>query len=228
MKSNSKIDKWLRWLKELDIGIYELLYSKYLYNEVRQIIQSNPKIQTDGYFYEWLSIAYSKSASINVRKMIDTRSDVISLGRLLTEIIYNPDVINFERFESYSTADYDGKNEVELMFLESRKKQARKEYEEFSGDCFPNIDPQIVRHDLDSLKSKCEPIKKYVDKLVAHRDKSIFRNIPTYNDLDNAIESIYVYYKKYTHLIRGIPYDIDIIPQWNWREIFTHPWIDNI
>jgi hypothetical protein len=83
MTSVSRIDEWVDWLTIIDKDIYELLMLRYLYLEVKDIGEANAKIQTDGYFYDWLGLTYSKTASIGVRRPLDSRPDVISLGAYL-------------------------------------------------------------------------------------------------------------------------------------------------
>ena len=226
MKSDPKIDNWIRCLEIIEKEIYELLMLRYVFWELQNIIKTNPKIQTDGYFYEWLGITYSKTTSIGVRRQLDTRSDVITLGRLLSEIQRTPTILSLKRFENFYTKDLRNQTEEDRMFYNFEKKRAEKEFKKFSGKLKTHVDPDCVSQDLTLLSKACKPILKYVNKRVAHRDKKEFTTLPTYNDLNKAIDLLLDVYKKYVLLLRGVQYFIEVTPLWDWKEVFKVAWIE--
>jgi hypothetical protein len=226
MKSDSRIDKWVRWLSIIEKDIYELLMLRYVFWEVEKIIKANRKIQTDGYFFQWLGITYSKTASICVRRQLDSNARVITLGRLLSEIQRSPAVLSLSRFESFYTKDHDTRTEEQRMFYNLEKTRAEKEFRQFSGKVKVHVDPASVSKDLVRLERTCYPILKYVNKRVAHRDKKEFTALPTFNELDRAIQTVFDVFKKYVLLLRGEMFDFVIEPQWDWKEVFKVAWLE--
>lgn len=225
MTSDPILQKWQEWLDELDTEVYELLWLRYVFTEIRQIVQSNPKIQTDMYFYEWLSVNFSATVAIAVRRQIDCDSSVITLGRLLFEIQQSPHTLTLQRFEELFTQGHPSVTEEDMMFLQQRINHARKTFAQFSGTIGTHLDPLVPCKDLAHLNDICHPIRKFVNKRVAHHDRKPFTQFPTLKELDEALDALIDTYRKYTLLIRGIPYDVTITPQWDWKEIFKTAWI---
>ncbi len=229
MESDLQIDEWIEWLHIIEKDIYELLMLRYVYLEVKNIVDANPKIQTDGYFYQWLGITYSKTASIGVRRQVDARLDVISLGRLLADIQHSPEILSLARFESMYTKDYNPNTEEERLFYNLEQTRAEEEFRQFSGKVQVHVDPSSVSNDLIQLRLTCQPIVKYVNKRVAHRDEKHFTTYPTYPELDRAIDHLSDVLKKYELLIRGVLYDgKNVTPQWDWKEVFKMAWIEKV
>ena len=107
---------------------------QYVYREVGQIINANPKIQTDGYFYQWLGITYSQSASIGLRRHLDSRPDVITLWRLLDDIQQSPAILTLIRFQSLYTKGHNTLTEEGRLFYELEERRAEEEFRQFSGE----------------------------------------------------------------------------------------------
>jgi hypothetical protein len=225
MKTNSKIDKWLKWLNLLDKYIYELLWSRYIFLQLQTIIKNNQNLHDDDYFFEWICINFSKSVSVAIRLQLECKSSVITLGRLLFEIQQSPDILTLKRFESLFTDGYTQDTDKERVFYSVRQKIARREFKTFGGKVVKHVDPVIVCQDVAKLHTACSPIKQYVNKRVAHHDKKKFLAFPSYNELFISIDTIVEVYKKYTHLLRGIPYEVKIQPLWDWKDIFKVAWI---
>jgi hypothetical protein len=223
-KSDSKIDKWHRWLKILDDQIYEFLWARYIFLQIQAIFKKNRKLKNDDYFFEWLRLNFSKSISVAVRRQLDCDGSVITLGRLLFEIQQSPNILTYEHFESLFTAGYPQNTDVEKMFYSVHQKIARREFNKFSGKNKKFVNPLMVCKDSAKLNEACAPIKRYVNKRVAHHDKKTFTAFPSYKELYLAIDTIVAIHKKYTHLLRGIPYEIKIEPQWDWKDIFKFAW----
>ena len=91
-----------------------------------------------------------------------------------------------------------------------------------------SIPPNEVDKDLSELQKKSKVIKGYVDKTVAHLDKSKAKKLPTYKELNECLDYLEKLLKKYLRLFRATHFaNIVPIPQYNWKEIFTRSWIEN-
>ena len=73
-----------------------------------------------------------------------------------------------------------------------------------------------------------QAIKDYANEKVAHNSKSPRPNIPTFNDLDECIKIFEGLCIKYNLLIK-LSSPAKLLPTWqyDWKEIFYHPWIEN-
>ncbi|MBI1806504.1 MAG: hypothetical protein HYR76_05575 [Ignavibacteria bacterium] len=226
MKTDSRIQKWITWLGVIESEMYELLMLRYVFWEVQKIIKANPKIQMDGYFYEWLGLSYSKTACIGVRRQLDPDPRGITLARLLAEIQQSSIALTYSRFESMYTDGQPKHTQHQKMLYDLQKQQAQRDFKQFGSRRKGHVDASFVCNDLIRLNMACDSILRYAHKRIAHRDKKKFTQFPTFNDLDKAIDLLFTVYKKYVHLLRGVQYDITIAPQWDWKEVFTVPWIN--
>lgn len=229
MKTDSKIRKWLSWLNgPIKDHVYELLWLRYVFTEIQEIIKKNPAIQEDDYFHEWIRVTFSKTVSVCVRRQLDCKTSDISIGRLLFEIQQSPSLLSFQRFEAFYTKGQRKLTKEQWMFFNLMKRQAQSDFKQFIGKRVKNhVDPAMVSKDFVKLNTACSQIKKYVNKRVAHHNAKKFTQFPSYNELYSAIDAILEVYKKYSLLLRGKSYDIIIQPQWNWKDVFKVAWINS-
>ena len=86
------------WLSKIYDDIQGLLVNRHIFQEVQQIIRSNPRIHLASSFYDWLRNVYLTTAVIGVRRQLDRDKRSISLTRLFEEIIENPEILSRERY----------------------------------------------------------------------------------------------------------------------------------
>src|SRR5437588_12020639 len=91
--------KWDGWIDLLGNEVIDLYTQRHIYNEVRKILEENPKVQEPDDFFFWVSVWYSSSMAVAIRKLADKDKDSISFRRLLEGIKNNPRVISRTRFK---------------------------------------------------------------------------------------------------------------------------------
>jgi hypothetical protein len=96
----------------------------------------------------------------------------------------------------------------------------------FSGDAGEHVDPNLVAADLDSLDEKAKQVVEYVDRHVAHADARPITNVPTFAELNGAIDAIGDLFKRYVLLVTVESYATLVpVPQYDWEAVFREPWI---
>ncbi|PJB21427.1 MAG: hypothetical protein CO114_05370 [Euryarchaeota archaeon CG_4_9_14_3_um_filter_38_12] len=217
MSHDTQFEKWNKWLDTIYSDVQGLLVNRYIYQEVQKIIQANPKIQVESSFYEWMGYVYATAAVIGVRRQLDKDKSSISFIRLLEEIRNKPKIVSRERYISlYSNSILP-------------KDFANHDFDTLVGKDRAYIDPQRVGKDIDLLYKKAEKIKKFVNKRIAHFDKSDFKNLPTNAELDGCLDYLEKLLKKYLSIFRAEAH-ISIVPVWqyDWKQIFKYPWIEKV
>ena len=207
-------EKWNQWLDVIKNDVTNLSVSRHIFWEVQNIIKANPKIQLASSFYEWMGPAYAVFQSIGLRRQIDRRKDVISFHRLLEEIVRRPGVISRERYVA--------------LYEEPviRKHIADKAFDKFAGAGKRHINSGIVRKDRDQLIKKIDGMKDYVDKRIAHFAQQGPTRLPTYGDIDDCLDFVETLLIKYLAVLRAEVWT-GVLPTWqyDWKQIFRHPWI---
>src|SRR4029077_8001133 len=131
------------WIKQLTDGVTTVLVWKEIWSMMATAIDANPKIPRT-LALSYLSMTYSQSQAVAVRRLVDRDPDVISLARLLESIAANPELI---------TRDWWVKQHADSL---DRRIAAQQWDAEFGGKVGDHVDPQIVENDLRSLLAQAD------------------------------------------------------------------------
>jgi hypothetical protein len=103
---------------------------------------------------------------------------------------------------------------------------ADRDFDKFAMSGAAHIDPHRVEADLSRLRNSTEQLEAFADRRVAHRDPRPPKRIPTYVELDDAIDLLDQLYVKY-HLLFHAAWMETLLPtrQYDWQAVFRIPWI---
>ena len=210
MTDDERFEKWGEWILVIHEDVENAILNRHIRQEVAAIINANPRIQRPSAFYEWMAAIYSDSGLMAVRRQLDRDKQSISLARLLGEIVANPHVLSRERFISRYPPEF--------------QKGAHDTFDRYVASGANHINPAIVQTELDNLYKKTQDVERCGTKRVAHFDRKGPKNIPTFQELDDALEFIHELRVKYFFLLRAVTYRE---PVWlyDWKKIFREPWM---
>jgi hypothetical protein len=99
--------------------------------------------------------------------------------------------------------------------------------EQFAGQVGDHFDPAIAEADLQLLAANAKAVRRYVDQHVAHADARPTAGLPTFAELDAAIDTIGKLFQKYANLLTASSWPI-LVPaiQHDWLAPFRVPWIN--
>jgi hypothetical protein len=214
--ADSRIEKWLRWLEnEIQPEVMTMNLHRHVWQEVGEIIEANGSLG-ESYWFEFSSHTYATTQAIAIRRQADTSPRVIALGRLLTEIADNAELLTRAWWIGlWTNPDMVDHGIATAGFTK-----------QFAPDGGEHLDPAVPAADLAELTRVAEAVKRYVDQHVAHNDAMPIPGLPTYKDLDDNIDLIGKLFAKYANLLTAAVWPI-LVPaiQHNWKAIFTQPWI---
>ncbi len=223
---DDRFNKWNKWINLILSEISGLSIERNIFWEVQDIIKNNLKIQKPSKFYNFLSNIYVESALIGVRRQVKIDKDSISLARLLKEISDTPEILSRTRFFAHfkgSTVE-----KIAKLMGSTVEKFNNRNFDQFAGKIGDHVDPELIKLDLEELKSKAQKCEKYADQRVAHLDEKAISNIPTFADLDSCIDFLEILMKKYYLLFRAsnltsiLPVDQN---KYDWKAIFKEAWL---
>lgn len=214
MNNDNVFNKWNVWLEVIYDEVQGLLVNRQIYHDMEGIVRTNPKIQIESAFYEWMGILYASTQATGVRRQIDPRPDVISFVNLLGEIKDEPEVLDRERYRTLSGGGLS-------------KEAADRDFDRYAGEGQPHIDPQRVDADLTEMRQKADKIRIFANRRIVHFDRSDFNALPVFSELDECLDLIETLLKKYLKLFRANA-TLPIVPKWeyDWKKIFKTPWIE--
>lgn len=163
-------------------------------------------------FHSWFNDSYARSQGLAIRRQVEDRDDVVSLGRLLSQIAKTPNVLTRERylFERHP----------------NNKRLGNEFFDMLTSPGAKAIDPEMPRRDLERLRDETFKVREWVNKEVAHWDQKTgtFSEGLTYADVHQGIDLIFDVMTPYRQLLLGDTIDVGVtMPPW--QACFTVPWI---
>jgi hypothetical protein len=208
------VDKWRRWADErIKPEVLTMNLHRYAFKEVTAIVNANGQLP-GSYFLEFTQDTYATSQAIAVRRQAEVSSRVVSLGQLIAEI--ESDAGRLTR--SYWVGLWSDPT------LGGRADAAFTRH--FAPGGGNELDPAVPARDLQRLAAGARSVSAYVDEYVAHSDATQRTNLPTFDDLDTAIDTIGELFIAYYNLLTASTWHT-LVPaiQHNWLAIFRQPWM---
>jgi hypothetical protein len=146
---------------------------------------------------------------------VDRSRDSHSLWRLLYEILENPGVISraahVRMYRSTPVGPALGHMSFDSVVGKGRQQLSQR----------------AVRADLRRLEDASERVRRFVNKRIAHRtNPGDIRRLPTFNELDAALDKIDDVFCKYNLLLtaQGMT-SAHATRQYDWREVLWEAWV---
>lgn len=203
-------------LERIYVEIRGLRVNQHIFWEVQRMIRENPNLKKPSSFYGWMGNMYAAAMPAAVRRLIDLRKDSVSFIRLLEEVKNSPSC--FSR-EAYKKRAISINCNLPLDYVNG-------DYDKLVGKGSAEPDPTKIANHIRELKGRTETLKRFVDEHVAHLAKEPEKTLPTFQDLDDAIDLLEKLVLHYMHLFRGVVMPSGVLPTWqyDWKEIFRYPW----
>jgi hypothetical protein len=216
-------DKYKEQITKIEEEFSDVLMNNYIFAEVKKVIECNERLANTGnHFFVYMGRSFEDSLVLAVRRQLGTRKDAISLHRLLNDLTKPPLVITRDYFLGF------WKVRLHPIASQITLELGRKTFDELVGPDKSHLERKQIQSDISFLKSKSQLIVDYVNQHRAHySDKPPLPVYPTSTDLSEAIAAIHRLVRKYYTLLTGTILN-DFAPTflYDWKAIFTFPWID--
>lgn len=212
--------KWQEWIEKVYDETTTLFLFRSFYRGIVEMTEANDEISPSS-FFDAFGAWYATTQVIAVRRQTDTDRRAVSLARLLANMVKNPAVMTRERFSAMFLDDTDDEIRREISIH-----HANEQFDKYAAAGNDTIAPERYEEDLNRFQATAQPIKDYVDRLVAHNDQRELTTLPTYADLNAAIDLLAELLNKYMVLLKatGVP-DADPVHQTDWRAAFRVAWL---
>ena len=185
-------EKWRQWLEEITTHVFNLFHNRSIWGEMSQALQEHEGLV----FLAHYADLYVAGQVMAVRRVADDRASgsTVSLGRLLGDLERNPSVMNRDRYVSmHPTGEGD-----QASFWAGH---AEKTFDRCFGASDGLLSGDMNRERVNRLASASQAISDFADRLVAHLDSRGSDELPTFDDLDQAIDEIGVVLQEVTLLL---------------------------
>ena len=89
------------------------------------------------------------------------------------------------------------------LYERGARYEANHDFAQFTREGAEYIDPNIVQQDLDQLKKLGHDVENFADKRIAHYDKQLVENVPSFGELDDCIDFLAELTGKYWLLFKA-------------------------
>jgi len=235
---NQQFRRWEKWLDAIYRDVQNLVIGHHVFEEVRKIVQANPRLHKPSSFYDLSTMTFAAWAAMAVRRQQDSKS--ISIAKLLGAIRRRPEVISRARFVNTFTARMIAGFPEQPEDIRRREPNSggayapsRAEVEGIANETFNNlvgsnatcIDPARIQLELDELRSKAANLQEFASTMIAHHVGKPTQP-PTMPELDACVRAFEAIVLRYTMLFRASA-PLALLPTWQyeWKAIFREPWL---
>ena len=204
-------EQWVERIHRITNELYSVHHYRDLWRKLAEI--TSDANLPPSLFFDALGVWYAATQAVAVRRQLDRRRDVVSLWRLLDEMARHPEVMTRDRH----VALWDGDD----------ARHANANFDRFSGGA-DQIAVDRIRADQRVLEATGESVKRYVDEAIAHTALVATPTIPTYDDLNVAIDIVAELVKKYASLLEAVMlWQFEPVITDDWQAIFRTAWLPN-
>lgn len=209
---------WLGWLERIDLELVVMHMNRKVWKETIEMMRKNEHVrETGGFFADFLTRVYVDAQAMRVRRQAEINKGVVSLARLIASLQRNPQILTKERHVALYREKYPD-NPVMAAAAEA-------EFSLLWGEEAIQVEPDALSPDLDRLRSVVEPVKDFADKHVAHLDYTPVEKMPTFNELDETIDTLGELFSKYYLVLSGSSKGVSASIIDDWLAAFRVAWI---
>ena len=207
--------------------VQELAIQRHIYREVVGIAQGIDGIQElDQTFFDWIIRMHSYVATIGIRKQADDDDKAVSLRTLLGAVAADPQRITRSEYVARASSSRDPATEIGRLELEELRHVMNAQFDKFVGSGAPHLSTENVRADIAALKAAAKKVVPYVNFTIAHRDRRALDHLPSWDQVNKAIDVLEQLVRKYNSLLDAGQAP-RLVPTWqyDWKRVFRVPWL---
>lgn len=209
-------ERWARWRSDITVAyadIVGLFHNRHMWKCFIEMLGSNSEIRHHTAVNDWLTRNYSTTQAVGIRRESYTTQGQVTLARVMADIEKFPTVATYDRF--ILGVDADLRDTVETVWHRWQP----------SGRA--HISADVVAQDRELLREAAAPVRRYVSKRLAHRDRDERTDDQplTFGDIDRALDQLGEMLKLYYGLITGMQLAyVTPITGAQWVEMFQVAW----
>jgi hypothetical protein len=215
-------ERWDAWCRSYDDVYQEMLtlfHTRWLWRTIIEMLQHSD-VKQYVTVQNYLLRTYVGTVCTAIRREADRDSRTTSLARCLQMLIDCPHFSTRTRFREL----LDTTTAPELA-----EERARRGFEQFARSGQETLDVSMIQADLESLQNAAGPVKKYTDKVIAHRENThggTKRVNVSFDQINDALDVIGDLTKRYYSLRHPGVMLANLTPSMdlNFLTMFQRPW----
>jgi hypothetical protein len=213
-KPDSRRDKWIRWLGPIHEDLSALAINRMVWRTLTTIWREREPQLPPSFIFDFFATTYAHAQASGVRRQVDHRDDVASLWRLLKEIEEHPEHLDHDWFVGrYQWGD---------------QWRGDREFAALDPDGTGHIDSCEAKRDRERIVKVGEGIRDWVHKHVAHLSTTPSPTVPTFDELDTALDAMAEVFARWNCIFTGVDLvSVEPVPQYDFLAPLRVPWLLN-
>jgi hypothetical protein len=187
MNTRARASRWTGWLDTIWNDVIPMMAARQIWRGYMHLVRANPSAQKPDTFHSWITSNYMRNQGVGIRRQTDLRTDVVSLGRLLSEVEQFPQVLSRSRYIALYPA-----NDVD---------EANRDFDTHVGPGRDHPEAADVAQDRGRLAQSAQPVRHWVNKQVAHWDDGVFTDTITLEQIHTALDDVFELADRYSGLL---------------------------
>jgi hypothetical protein len=206
-----KRDGWVRTIEAIHQDLSSLAINRMAWRAMNAVWRDRPEPLPGSFLFTYFAYTYIHTQAAGIRRLVDRSKDTHSLYRLLDDIARYPDKINVEFLVG--------------RFDRGSQWVGHRQFAELSADG-DQLDRAIPLADRDELTIAASSVRNWVHKHVAHLTLDEAQPVPTFDELDTALDVAGRLLTKWLAVLTGADLvSIEPFPQYDWLAPLRVPWI---
>lgn len=199
------------WIEQLASEVVQgVLLRRAIWDGLRQIWEIRDLPPSP--IFDFIAGNYADAQAVAVRRLVESGAQSRSLRRVLSKLAHDPDLLSRERLVG--------------AYAWGSQHLGHAWFDAIAGPDADRVPHEVIAADLLALERACEPVSRYVNKTVAHLDRHGPELVPTFGELDLALDAIgEVFGRWYTALTGKSLSALVPTPQYDWAEPLRVPWL---
>jgi hypothetical protein len=211
-KGDSRRDKWIRWIGAIDKDVNALAINRMSWRALSTIWRERSPQLPPSFLFNYFASTFAHTQASGIRRQVDSRPDVTSLRRLLAEMVEYPHCLSGTWFI--------GRYEWGLQHL------GESEFLSLDPNNTGHVDPRFPAEDLERVVAAADGTRNWVNKHVAHLSVTPAAAVPTFDEIDAALDVIGDVFIRWNCILTGASLtSIEPFPQYDWLAPLRMPWI---
>jgi hypothetical protein len=211
-KGDPRRDKWIRWAAAIDKDLSALAINRMVWRTLTAIWRERSPRLPSSIIFDYFAATYAQTQASGIRRQVDKSHDVTSLWKLLSEIAANPQRLSREWFVGRYEWGQQWHGELEFASLDPQG--------------LGYVNPESAAQDIQQMLKIAMRIRTGVNKHVAHLADRPANSVPTFAELDTALDLLAAIYVRWNCILTAVDItSLEPTPQYDWLAPLRVPWL---
>lgn len=181
--------RWDAWCEDWDaveVEVQTLFHTRWMWRSISGLIDAGMAGRQDVYVQDYLVRTYAATVCTAIRREVDSDSRTSSLARCLQILIDSPHLATRAWYAEQA------RTQAITAGVVARDLELADGFDKFAPDGGDYADSRIAQDALSHLLRAAAPIRKYTNKVLAHRDRTgrLQDLTPSWVEIDHALDAV--------------------------------------